>query len=62
MNSRSNSLDYQPFLRNICRSEKERGTTERKRSRFHHYLRYVIATDSFSNNDYDIHCDIFKDD
>ncbi|XP_053663788.1 enhanced level of genomic instability 1 [Anopheles marshallii] len=36
--------DYEPFLRQICRHERDRSSTERRGSRFYHYLRNFNAT------------------
>lgn len=38
MNSRSNALDVEPLLRNICRSEVDRKDTQRAKSKILHYL------------------------
>ncbi|XP_035786397.1 ATPase family AAA domain-containing protein 5-like [Anopheles albimanus] len=37
--SRITSCDYEPFLRQICRHERDRSQQERRGSRFYHYLR-----------------------
>uniref|UniRef100_A0A182MJZ8 AAA+ ATPase domain-containing protein n=1 Tax=Anopheles culicifacies TaxID=139723 RepID=A0A182MJZ8_9DIPT len=37
--SRVTVCDYEPFLRQICRHERDRSSTERRGSRFYHYLR-----------------------
>ncbi|XP_058828825.1 enhanced level of genomic instability 1 [Topomyia yanbarensis] len=37
--TRSTYCDYEPFLRTICRCERERSRVERRGSRFYHYFR-----------------------
>ncbi|XP_052873752.1 enhanced level of genomic instability 1 [Anopheles cruzii] len=37
--SRVTSCDYEPILRQICRTERDRSMQERRGSRFYHYLR-----------------------
>ncbi|XP_062540404.1 enhanced level of genomic instability 1 [Armigeres subalbatus] len=40
--NRSTYCDYEPFLRTICRCERERSRVERRGSRFYHYFRNFI--------------------
>uniref|UniRef100_A0A182IMK0 ATPase AAA-type core domain-containing protein n=1 Tax=Anopheles atroparvus TaxID=41427 RepID=A0A182IMK0_ANOAO len=39
LRSRVTACDYEPLLRQICRTERERSSQERRGSRFYHYLR-----------------------
>uniref|UniRef100_A0A182Y383 AAA+ ATPase domain-containing protein n=1 Tax=Anopheles stephensi TaxID=30069 RepID=A0A182Y383_ANOST len=41
--SRVTACDYEPLLRQICRHERDRSLTERRGSRFYHYLRNFTA-------------------
>ncbi|XP_055842014.1 enhanced level of genomic instability 1 [Episyrphus balteatus] len=61
--SRSLALDYEPSLRSICRSEKNRSNCERRGSRFYHYLRNsCVNLGSFSTADnFERACDILND-
>uniref|UniRef100_A0A1A9WGH6 AAA+ ATPase domain-containing protein n=1 Tax=Glossina brevipalpis TaxID=37001 RepID=A0A1A9WGH6_9MUSC len=61
-NMRARYLDYEPCLRSICRSEKLRATTERRSTRFYHYLRnYTVNVTNFSNAHFEEACDVFQD-
>lgn len=40
--NRSTYCDYEPYLRTICRCERERSHVERRGSRFYHYFRNFI--------------------
>ncbi|XP_055533532.1 enhanced level of genomic instability 1 [Wyeomyia smithii] len=42
--TRSTYCDYEPYLRTICRYERERSKLERRGSRFYHYLRNFMYT------------------
>lgn len=58
---RVRNLDYEPALRNICRSEKIRSTLERRSTRFYHYLRtYAVNVCNFSTATFDQACDVFQ--
>ncbi|XP_061399466.1 enhanced level of genomic instability 1 [Musca vetustissima] len=58
---RVRNLDYEPTLRNICRSEKVRSTLERRSTRFYHYLRtYAVNVCNFSTANFDQACDVFQ--
>ncbi|XP_017081070.1 ATPase family AAA domain-containing protein 5 [Drosophila eugracilis] len=55
------SLDFEPTLRSICRSEKERAGLERKSSRFYHYLRnHTVNVTSFTMEYFDAACSTFQ--
>lgn len=55
------SLDFEPTLRSICRSEKERAGQERKSSRFYHYLRnHTVNVTSFTMEYFDAACSSFQ--
>ncbi|XP_039486082.1 ATPase family AAA domain-containing protein 5 isoform X2 [Drosophila santomea] len=55
------SLDFEPTLRSICRSEKERAGLERKSSRFYHYLRnHTVNVTSFTMEHFDAACSTFQ--
>uniref|UniRef100_A0A6P4E1I0 ATPase family AAA domain-containing protein 5 isoform X1 n=2 Tax=Drosophila rhopaloa TaxID=1041015 RepID=A0A6P4E1I0_DRORH len=57
----SKALDFEPTLRNICRSEKERAGQERKSSRFYHYLRnHTANVTSFTMECFDAACSVFQ--
>lgn len=59
--NRARSLDYEPCLRSICRSEKTRSTLERRSTRFYHYLRnYTINVSNFSTTHFDLACETFQ--
>lgn len=60
MRKRGIALDVEPLLRTICRSERVRTQTERRSSRFYHYLRSA-ATNSFSTDIFDRHCRVFQE-
>ncbi|KAH8350939.1 hypothetical protein KR067_006629, partial [Drosophila pandora] len=56
------ALDFEPCLRSICRSEKERAGQERKSSRFYHYLRnHTVNVTSFSLEAFDGVCSVFQE-
>ncbi|EDW30443.1 GL17833 [Drosophila persimilis] len=58
----SKALDYEPVLRSICRSEKERVGQERKSSRFYHYLRnHTVNVSNFATDTFDSACSVFQD-
>ncbi|XP_034482896.1 ATPase family AAA domain-containing protein 5 [Drosophila innubila] len=61
--SSSRALDYEPTLRSICRSEKQRAGLERRSSRFYHYLRNCVANNvtSFSTELYDVACNVLQE-
>ncbi|XP_065079810.1 enhanced level of genomic instability 1 [Ochlerotatus camptorhynchus] len=40
--TRSTYCDYEPYLRTICRCERERSQVERRGSRFYHYFRNFV--------------------
>lgn len=40
--NRSTFCDYEPYLRTICRCERDRSQVERRGSRFYHYFRNFI--------------------
>ncbi|XP_068148368.1 enhanced level of genomic instability 1 isoform X1 [Drosophila tropicalis] len=55
------SLDYEPTLRSICRSERERSTQERRSSRFYHYLRnHLVNVTSFSMESCEAVCQVLQ--
>ncbi|XP_017043068.1 ATPase family AAA domain-containing protein 5 isoform X2 [Drosophila ficusphila] len=55
------ALDFEPTLRSICRSEKERAGQERKSSRFYHYLRnHTVNVTSFTTEYFDAACSTFQ--
>ncbi|XP_030385819.1 uncharacterized protein LOC115632715 isoform X2 [Scaptodrosophila lebanonensis] len=57
------NLDYEPALRAICRSEKQRAATERRSSRFYHYLRnHTTNMCNFSTEPFDEACGVFEED
>ncbi|XP_034111363.1 enhanced level of genomic instability 1 isoform X1 [Drosophila albomicans] len=58
--SSSRALDYEPALRSICRSEKQRAGLERRSSRFYHYLRNctVNSVSNFATELYDAACEV----
>ncbi|KAH8364813.1 hypothetical protein KR084_012089 [Drosophila pseudotakahashii] len=59
--SSAKSLDFEPTLRSICRSEKERAGQERKSSRFYHYLRnHTVNVTSFTMEYFDAACSTFQ--
>lgn len=58
--NRARNLDYEPFLRSICRIEKIRSTLERRSTRFYHYLRNSINTCNFSTAHFDQACEAFQ--
>ncbi|XP_032587822.2 ATPase family AAA domain-containing protein 5 isoform X2 [Drosophila mojavensis] len=57
------SLDYEPAMRSICRSEKQRASLERRSSRFYHYLRNHTNHNlsSFSLELYDAACQVLQE-
>ncbi|XP_023172348.2 ATPase family AAA domain-containing protein 5 isoform X2 [Drosophila hydei] len=57
------SLDYEPAMRAICRSEKQRASLERRSSRFYHYLRNHTNHNlsSFSLELYDAACQVLQE-
>ncbi|BFF99776.1 ATPase family AAA domain-containing protein 5 [Drosophila madeirensis] len=58
----SKALDYEPVLRSICRSEKERVGQERKSSRFYHYLRnHTVNVTTFAMDSFDSACSVFQE-
>ncbi|XP_022215326.2 ATPase family AAA domain-containing protein 5 isoform X2 [Drosophila obscura] len=58
----SKALDYEPVLRSICRSERERVGQERKSSRFYHYLRnHTVNVTSFAMDSFDSACSVFQE-
>ncbi|KAL7733559.1 hypothetical protein ACLKA6_005028 [Drosophila palustris] len=62
--SSSKALDYEPTLRSICRSEKQRAGLERRSSRFYHYLRNCMVNNvvtSFSTELYDVACNVLQE-
>lgn len=60
---RTCSLDFEPALRSICRSEKLRSTLERRSTRFYHYLRNgSVNLCNFSTEHFDNACSILYDD
>lgn len=61
--SSARSLDYEPALRDICRSEKQRAGLERRSSRFYHYLRNSMVNNvtSFSSELYDVACNVLQE-
>ncbi|XP_070141733.1 enhanced level of genomic instability 1 isoform X1 [Drosophila kikkawai] len=55
------ALDFEPNLRSICRSERERAGQERKSSRFYHYLRnHTVNVTSFAMEYFDTACGVFQ--
>lgn len=59
---RQRSLDFEPTLRTICRSEQYRATLERRSTRFYHYLRNCsVNMSSFSMEPFDKACDILQE-
>ena len=61
MSTRTKAVDYSPLLRHICRSEKARETTSRRTSRSH-YLRFMIANNSFKSDYFNAQCEVFQQD
>ncbi|KAH8256181.1 hypothetical protein KR026_010024 [Drosophila bipectinata] len=60
--SSAKALDFEPCLRSICRSEKERAGQERRSSRFYHYLRnHTVNVTSFSLESFDAVCSVFQE-
>ncbi|KAH8416280.1 hypothetical protein KR222_002470 [Zaprionus bogoriensis] len=61
--SSARSLDYEPAMRAICRSEKQRAALERRSSRFYHYLRNHTANSvtSFASELYDGACNVLQE-
>ncbi|KAM8710959.1 hypothetical protein ACLKA7_017572 [Drosophila subpalustris] len=63
--SAARALDYEPTLRSICRSERQRAGLERRSSRFYHYLRNCMANNvvgsSFSTELYDVACNVLQE-
>ncbi|KAH8295694.1 hypothetical protein KR018_004061 [Drosophila ironensis] len=60
--SSSKALDFEPSLRAICRSEKERVGLERKSSRFYHYLRnHTVNVTNFAMDVFDDACSAFQE-
>ncbi|KAH8365486.1 hypothetical protein KR093_001268 [Drosophila rubida] len=61
--SSSRALDYEPALRSICRSEKQRAGLERRSSRFYHYLRNCTVNNAsnFATDLYDAACDVLQE-
>lgn len=61
---RSIYLDIEPCLRTICRTEKLRTQTERRGSRFYHYLRHMKVSgniaQSFNTNIFDEYSTVFE--
>ncbi|KAL5290756.1 ATAD5 family protein [Megaselia abdita] len=56
------SVDYEPCLRTICRSELTRQEGERKGSRFYHHLRFMSTNFSAVSNEFQKRvCTIFHD-
>lgn len=56
------SVDYEPCLRAICRSELSRQEGERKGSRFYHHLRFISQNFSAVSNEFQKKvCTIFQD-
>lgn len=54
-------LDYSPTLRDICRSEKARAEVGRRTANNRgHYLRFLIAQNSFGNDYFNEQCEIFR--
>nr|XP_029726702.1 ATPase family AAA domain-containing protein 5 [Aedes albopictus] len=47
--SRSTCCDYEPYLRTICRCERERARVERRGSRFYHYFRNFTNCSSLAS-------------
>lgn len=60
LQTKSMALDYNSSMRQICRTEKSRLAMERKGSRFYHYLRNSVCTNTFSNTFFDEFCDSFQ--
>ena len=60
--SRALALDYSPMLRDICRSEKMRCESGRRTTTNNrgHYLRFLIAQNSFGNDYFNEQCEIFR--
>lgn len=56
-------LDYEPAMRAICRSEKQRAGLERRSSRFYHYLRNHASNSvtSFSTELYEAACQVLQE-
>ncbi|KAH8257339.1 hypothetical protein KR038_007431 [Drosophila bunnanda] len=55
------ALDFEPNLRSICRSERERSGQERKSCRFYHYLRnHTVNVTSFAMEYFDAACGVFQ--
>ena len=55
------SLDYEPCLRSICRSEQARSTLELCSTLFYHYLRnYTINVYLTSTTHFDLVCETFQ--
>lgn len=60
-NSSEISLDYEPYLRSICRTERNRNHHQNRRgSRFYHYLRNSNAT-CFNFDVYDEYLLVFEE-
>lgn len=61
--SSARNLDFEPAMRSICRSEKQRATLERRSSRFYHYLRNYTGNNvtSFTNDLYDAACNVLQE-
>lgn len=61
INKRAKAVDFLPFLRQICRAEKNREKTSRRTSR-HHYLRFMSASNSLTNEYFNAQCETFQQD
>lgn len=61
VSTRAKAVDYSPLLRHICRSEKAREMTSRRTSRSH-YLRFMIANNSFNSDYFNAQCEVFQQD
>lgn len=61
VSTRAKAVDYSPLLRHICRSEKAREMTSRRTSRSH-YLRFMIANNSFNSDYFNAQCEVFLQD
>lgn len=61
LNQSSVTVDYEPYLRSICKLEKIREIGERKGSRFYHYLRRLSSFNLNENvKSYDQHSNVFQ--
>lgn len=63
LTAKSTATDYEPYLRSICRIERDRNINERRRNRrLYHYLRNWTDFNTFSCDVFDKFADVFGND